>query len=120
MKIQKSYNKYKNKKVEFDGILFDSKKECNRYCELKLLERAKIISELELQKNFELQPKYKNNNGENIRAINYICDFFYYDNEKKQYIVEDVKSIATKKDKVYVLKKKIFEYKYPNLTIKEI
>lgn len=109
--------KYHNKIVEVDNIKFDSKKEAKRYNELKWLERAGIIKELELQKKFELQPKYVNNNGEHIRAITYIADFFYYDCKEGIYIVEDTKGFKTD---VYLLKKKIFEYVYPNLTIKEI
>lgn len=109
--------KYHNKIVEIDNIKFASKKEAKRYTELKWLEKAKLIKDLELQKSFELQPKYVNNNREHIRAINYVADFFYYDNEKKIYIVEDTKGFRTD---VYKLKKKIFEYKYPNLTIKEL
>lgn len=42
-----SYSKYKAKKTIVDNITFDSKKEANRYCELKLLERAKVISNLQ-------------------------------------------------------------------------
>ena len=38
--------KYKNKKVSVDGIEFDSKLEANRYCELKLLQRANEIKNL--------------------------------------------------------------------------
>ena len=47
------------------------------YIELKLLEKAHKIKELELQKKFELQPSYTNNSGKHIRAINYIADFYY-------------------------------------------
>lgn len=46
--------KYKNKKITLDGITFDSRKEANRYRELKLLERAGEIHTLELQKNLYL------------------------------------------------------------------
>lgn len=109
--------KYHNKKVVVDNIIFASKKEAKRYSELKLLERAHIIKDLQLQKSFELQPKYINNNNEMVRAIKYVCDFYYFDNEKQRYIVEDTKGYKTE---VYKLKKKIFEYKYPNLTIKEL
>jgi hypothetical protein len=112
--------KYHNKKVIYDGIKFDSKKEARRYSELKLMEKAKIIDELELQKVFELQPKYINNKGEHIRAITYRADFFYYDKEKKKYIVEDVKPSATYKTDVYRIKRKMLEYVYPNLTIDEV
>lgn len=109
--------KYFNKIVEVDNIKFASKKESRRYTELKWLERAGLIKELELQKSFELQPKYTNNNGEHIRAITYVCDFYYYNNEEQKYVVEDTKGFKTD---VYKLKKKLFEYKYPNLTIKEL
>ena len=112
--------KYFNKIVEVDNIKFASKKESRRYIELKWLERAGLIKELELQKSFELQPKYINNNGEHIRAITYVCDFYYYNNEEQKYVVEDVKSVATQKDKTYILKKKIFQYKYSNLLFKEV
>ena len=110
-------NKYFNKKVIVDGIKFDSKKEAKRYTELIMLKRAGLIKELELQKVFELQPKYTNNKGEHIRSITYKSDFFYYDNQKEQYIVEDTKGFRTD---TYKLKKKLFEYVYPNLTIEEI
>ena len=110
-------NKYKNKEIIIDGIKFQSIKEGKRYTELKLLKKAGLIKELELQKVFEIQPKYINNKGEHIRSITYKADFFYYDKEKEQYIVEDTKGFKTD---TYKLKKKIFEYVYPNLTIKEI
>lgn len=110
-------NKYFNKKVIVDGIKFDSKKEAKRFQELMILKKAGLIDELELQKVFELQPKYINNKGESIRSITYKCDFFYYDKQKEQYIVEDTKGFRTD---TYKLKKKLFEYVYPNLTIEEI
>lgn len=110
-------NKYFNKKVIVDGIKFDSKKEAKRFQELMILKKAGLIKELELQKTFELQPKYTNNKGENIRAITYKSDFFYYDKHLERYIVEDTKGYRTD---VYKIKKKLFEYQYPNLTIKEI
>ena len=50
---------------------------------------------------------------------NYVADFVYYDIFKGQKIVEDVKSEATK-TQVYKLKKKLFEYRYPELEIKEV
>lgn len=102
-----SYNKYQNTKVTIDNIKFDSKKEAIRYRQLILLEKAGIIKDLELQKKFELQPSFKFNN-ETIRAINYYADFYYYDNELKQYIIEDTKGMKTKE---YLLKHKLMLYK---------
>lgn len=108
--------KYHNKNITIDGIKFDSKKEARRYTELKWLEKAKEITDLKLQVPFELQPKF-NKNGKTYRAIQYIADFVYFDIKQDKYIVEDTKGFKTD---VYMLKKKIFEYKYPHLTIKEI
>lgn len=108
--------KYHNKKVIIDNIKFDSVKESRRYQELKWLERANKISELRLQVPFELQPSFKKD-SKTYRKIEYIADFVYYDKKQDKYIVEDTKGYRTD---VYLLKKKIFEYKYPHLTIKEI
>ena len=48
--------KYRSKRTVVDGITFDSKKEANRYCELKLLEKSGEIKNLELQKKYILIP----------------------------------------------------------------
>lgn len=108
-------NKYHNTKTTIDGIKFDSKAEAKRYIELKLLQKAKKITDLQLQPKYELQPKYKNNKGENIRAITYKADFSYTEGNKV--IVEDVKGMETKEFK---LKKKLLEYKYPNIDFRLI
>lgn len=103
-------SKYKNKKTIVDNIKFDSKAEANRYIELKLLEKAGKISDLELQPKFELQEKYINNKGEKVRAITYKSDFSYIENGKL--VVEDVKGVETKEFKI---KKKLFENKYRDI-----
>lgn len=112
-------SKYRNKKVTYDGITFDSAKEANYYLKFSLMQEAGIIKDLELQKKFILQPSFKLN-GQTIRSINYYADFVYYDNKKCKTVVVDVKSKATKKDKVYILKKKMFLNKYRDLEFKEI
>jgi hypothetical protein len=109
-------SKYHSKKITIEGITFDSKKEANRYRELKLLERAGKVKDISLQHKFELQPSFKKN-GKTIRAITYIADFVYFDLERMVNVVEDVKGYKTKE---YMLKKKMFEYKFPYLTIKEV
>lgn len=108
-----NYSKYGAKKVEVDGIKFDSKKEANRYQVLKLMEQAGAIQNLELQKKFELIPSFKID-GKIIRGISYKADFCYYENGR--YVVEDVKGYRTE---VYKLKSKLFAYKY-GFQIKEI
>ena len=97
--------KYRNIKIEVDGIKFDSKAEYKRYTELKLFERVKNISALQLQVKFELQPSFVDNQGVKQRAITYVADFVYKENNK--IIVEDLKSVATAKDSTYKIKKKM-------------
>ena len=80
------------------------------------MEKQGLIKDIKLQKRFELQPKYKKNN-KTIRAINYIADFTYFDVNKGKTIIVDTKGYRTE---VYKLKKKIFEYVYPDLEIKEV
>ena len=94
-----------------EGITFDSKKEGLVYLDLKEKEKKGIIKDLELQKEYILQDKFKLNN-KTRRAITYRADFVYYDNRDKKIHVIDVKSPYTAKDKVYRIKKKMFEYKY--------
>ena len=111
------YNKFNNTKVEVDGIKFDSKKESERYLELKLLEKDGIIKNLVLQPKFILQNKYEYR-GQKIREIDYKADFMYeLDNET---VVEDVKSWITQKDKVYRLKKKLLLFRYPDIKFIEV
>ena len=113
-------NKYHNKKCEYNGIKFDSIKEKDWYMVLLNYKRNGRIKELELQKKFILQESFTDNQGNKQRAITYIADFFYYDTKLKCYVAEDVKSKATKNDKVYKLKSKMFMYQYPNIVFKEI
>ena len=105
-------NKYNNKKVYVDGIKFDSRGEARRYSELKLLERANEIWNLELQPKFELLPTFKKK-GITHRSINYIADFKYTD-KQGNIVVEDFKGVETE---VFKIKRKLFEYKYPELTL---
>ena len=109
-------SKYHSKKTTIYGITFDSKKEANRYSELRLLEMAGKIKDLRLQHQFILQPSFRKN-SKTIRAITYVADFVYYDFERMKIVVEDVKGFKTKE---YMLKRKMFEYKFPDLTIVEI
>ena len=109
-------SKYKNKKAIYDGIEFDSLKERNHYMGLKMLERAGEIKDLELQKSFTLQPAFKKN-GTSYRAITYKADFVYLDLRTNKIVVEDTKGFKTE---VYKIKKKLFEYVYPDLELKEI
>lgn len=110
-------SKYKNIKVKVDGIEFDSKKEANRYKELKILMRAGEIRSLRLQPRYEVQPAFKDGYGRRHRPITYVADFEYYDLKARKTVVEDVKGFKTD---VYKLKKKLFLKKYPKYKFVEV
>lgn len=108
-------NKYNNQKVELDGHKFDSQKEMRRYAELKLLQEAGEISHLSLQEPFVLQPAFRDSKGNKQQAIKYVADFCYLTKEG-EYVIEDVKSPATRKNPVYRLKKKMMAFKGYEIT----
>lgn len=113
--INYKQSKYKSKKVIYDGIEFDSKKEGAYYLKLKTLENFGQIKDLELQKEYELQPSFKLN-GKTYRKITYKADFVYYSLIDNKIHVVDVKGFKTKE---YLLKKKMLAYKY-NIEIEEV
>lgn len=112
----KSYNKYGNKKVIVDGYKFDSQKEALRYKELKLMEKAGVVKDLELQPAFELIPTIRTEH-ETLRKTVYKADFRYFDVKADHEVVEDVKGFKTD---VYKLKKKMLLYKYKDIDFREV
>lgn len=124
------YRKYNNKKIEVDGMTFDSKKEANRYKELSLLQKAGEITGLRTQVRYVLIPsqrevsdevysrgenKGKNKPGKLLeRECTYVADFVYY--KDGEVIVEDTKGFRTKE---YVIKRKLMLYVH-HIQIKEI
>lgn len=112
--------KYGNKKVDIDGIQFDSKKEAHRYCELKQMEREGMISDLQLQKEYELIPTQRIDGKVVERACKYKADFAY--TKDGQQVVEDVKGYRDPKSAGYakfVIKRKLMLNKY-GIRVKEI
>lgn len=101
---RKSGNKYGNRKVEADGIIFDSVKEKRRWDELKLAEAAGAIGDLQRQVRFELipaqrEPDTRGPKGGVIkgrlieRKVEYVADFVYIDLQTGEKVVEDVKGM---------------------------
>jgi len=106
--------KYKNKKPEVDGIVFDSKKEAAYYINLKILREAGKIKDFHLQPVFELlEPKKDLVTG---RGIYYRADFKVINNDGSEEVI-DVKGYKTY---AYKLKKKLLLAKYPDLNFREI
>ncbi len=97
-------SKYHNRKVEIDGIKFDSIKEGERYLELKLLLKAGKIRDLQMQVEFELIPKQ---GGE--RACKYKADFVYHMADTGKMVVEDVKGKRTRE---YIIKRKLMLWRH--------
>lgn len=102
-------SKYGNRKTEVDGIVFDSKKEAARYQELLLLQRAGEIERLERQPKYEFE-----HNG--VKIGSYRPDFVYLD-KRNGWVVEDVKSPASKTT-AYRLRKKMM-YAFHGLKVLE-
>ena len=107
-------SKYHSRKQTIDGHVFASKREAQRYSELKMLEKAGEISNLELQKRFELIPSQRINGKVVERPCYYVCDFAYCEGGKQ--VIEDAKGMKTE---VYKIKKKLMLYKY-GIAIKEV
>lgn len=101
---QRVMAKYGNRKVEADGVLFDSQAEYRRYRELRLLQDAGEIDHLVLQPAYVLAPAVKLN-GRTKPAIRYFADFQYVDTATGKTVTEDVKSPATSANAVYRVKK---------------
>ena len=107
-------SKYKAKKTTIDGITFDSKKEADYYCQLKMRRCAGDINDFDLQVTFELQPSFKYQ-GKTIRAIKYIADFVVQHKDGSEEVI-DVKGMRTE---TYKVKKKLFQFKHPNMKFTE-
>lgn len=97
-------SKYGAIRTNIDGHTFDSKKEADFYCELKMRLQAKEI------KGFCLQPTFILAEG-----LKYKADFIVFNNDDTTEII-DVKGFKTKE---YIAKKKVFEDKF-DLKVKEV
>lgn len=114
--------KYGNKKVTEDGITFDSIRERDRWLELKQLERAGEISNLERQPKFYLfgsksQVLIRSKGYPNGRRAYWKGDFAYFCSRRNKRICEDAKGFRTQ---IFILKKAVVEACYPGLEIVEI
>ena len=118
IKAEAKQTKYPPVATESHGIKFDSKKEARRYEELILLLRAGEISDLRLQHNITLIEGYTDADGIRVKPMVYKADFTYFDKSGK-WIVEDTKSEITRKNRVYLNKKKLLKDKR-GITIVEV
>lgn len=105
-------SKYNSKKIEYNGIKFDSKMEKDYYIYLlKLKEKGEVVN-IELQPSFLLLDKFKYKD-KTIRKITYKADFkvTYKDHVE----VVDIKGMMTD---VFKIKRKMFLSKYNDIDFK--
>lgn len=109
-------NKYRNKKVTMGDKVFDSMRECSRYVELTLLQKAGKIRDLDTQVPFELIPAQRDEQTGRLleRACHYVADFVYYEDGQK--VVEDTKGVRTPE---YIVKRKLMLKLY-GIRIREV
>ena len=119
---RKKGERYNHTKVEVDGLKFDSKKEYQRYLVLKDAEDNGIITELQTQVKFELIPAVTEEYVEHLKTkdkikirtlqlpITWTSDFVYYKNGEM--IIEDVKPSKFLLSDRFVIKEKLFFWKY--------
>lgn len=124
-------NKYNAKKVEFDGLTFDSQKEVLRYKELCSLCSEGIISNLQRQVKYILIPTQREpaqigprgglKQGKLLEnECSYLADFVYTVSETGETVVEDVKGYRKGEAyKVFTIKRKLMLFVY-GIQIKEI
>ncbi len=94
--------KYKNQPMEADGHKFASKKERNRYFELKLMRLSHDIHGLLLQPRYPIEIGGIKVRFASGRQLTYVADFEYWDVKLGRLVVEDVKGMKTQ---VYKIKK---------------
>jgi hypothetical protein len=95
-------NKYFAKKTLFMGFKFDSKWEAERWGQLKSMEKAGVVTQLERQVRYDLTVN-------DVKICDYIADFRYLleeENGLSKLIVEDAKGVLTSEFK---LKKKLMK-----------
>ena len=94
-------SKYGNEKVRWNGILFDSKHELERWIVLKDMEKRGEITWLRRQVRYKVIPEMEYN-GKKLKPNYYVVDFEY--DKDGETILEDAKGVETE---VYRLKKKL-------------
>lgn len=108
------YRKYRSVKVSTPDGVFDSKAELGRWHDLQILQSAGVIHDLRRQVKYELIPVQKIGGKVVERAVSYIADFVYKDEDGKM-VVEDVKGVRTPE---YIIKRKLMLW-FHGIRIKE-
>lgn len=99
-----------------NGITFDSILEMKYYRDVLCpkVESGDVV-DYELQKPYELQPKFIHD-GKNVQPIKYVADFFIVYKDGHEEVI-DTKGCP---DSVALIKRKLFWYHYPDVDYKWI
>ena len=106
-----SRNKYGAQPISIDGVRFASKKEAARFLELRLLQKAGAIADLECQPVFPLHvlEVWRSQVPVRITTIGkFTADFRYTNLTTGEIVIEDTKSEPTKTE-AYRLRKRLAE-----------
>lgn len=123
-----SANKYRSKKVELDGFIFDSKKEADVYLDLKDQKAKGYISDFQRQVRYELVPAAyeerdaRDKKGRLVRkkvcvekAVDYVADFVVTFPDGEVSVIDP----KGKRTKDYVIKRKLMRHVH-GIAIKEV
>lgn len=91
-------SKFHSKKVVAEGITWDSKGEYNRWCQLKMMLKGGLITDLQRQVSFILAPAVILE-GRKKPAMKFTADFAY--RECGRLVVEDFKSPITAEERPF-------------------
>lgn len=109
----KTGNKFNARKVEYKGLVFDSKKEFERYLILQDMEKKGEIEKLKLQHEFVLIP-----DNEVFKGVKYKADFYYWKDHKP--VIEDTKGLRRGAAySLFVIKKKLM-YSQFHIIVNEV
>jgi hypothetical protein len=112
-------NKFHAKKVTIDGIEFDSKRESEYYLHFVDMANAGIVTKIECHPRYTLLESFRGNDGKAERAITYRPDFRLTYTDGTIEVVE-VKSKRTAKEPDYIMRRKLFKSKYPDVKFSEV
>ena len=105
-------SKYNSKKVEYKGIQFDSKIECDYFKELELKVDNGEIKSFSIQPKYVLIPKFTKFNIK-YREMTYTPDFLIEYNDGSKVLV-DIKGFGNQQSE---MRRKLFDYFYQDVNL---
>jgi hypothetical protein len=108
--------KMRNIKTVVDGIIFDSRKEADHYCEFKILKRQGKIIDFFMQVPFLIHEGYYKD-GEWVKPIYYKADFLVLKHWMSPYknpcVLREIHEVKGRWTRTAIDKRKMFEKRYP-------